>query len=246
VIVNLTISALKSCSAEGSVEIWARVGNDPSEVTIGVTGTGSVVVDDFEELGHEPDQADAGYPSGSPEFGLGLSMAKELVRLNLGRIDVTDESDQGTTISFGVPFWDARALATRCLDCFARSQPPVRQAALIVASVDFPRHESFAVVIDEFLQSFFRGDELAVQVEPCKWLVITQTEESQVGRLLEDVQAAWARSARTPSLDKWPTIELQSRGVWPLDTERWILLENYGTELALGSDNTIDWMTSTR
>ena len=85
-----------------------------------------------------------------------------------------------------------------------------------------------------------------MQVEPCKWLVIAGTRESEVGRLLDDVRDAWAGSARTLSPAEWPTIELQARGVWPLDTERWRLLETYGQELALGSDNTVDWLTSAR
>ena len=237
VIVNLAAGAVKSSLAEGSVKVWARNGHDTSEVTIGVTGNGSgVAEDDVELILDQLNRADARAPDGSPGFGLGLSMAKELVRLNLGRMDVASESGRGTTISFGVPVWNAPALAARCLDRLERAQPPIRQAALIVASVDFSFHESFAVVIDEFLQRFFRGDELAVQVEPCKWLVIAGTGESEVGRLLDDARAAWASSAGTLSPAEWPTIELQSRGVWPLDTDRWRLLETYGQELELGSE----------
>ena len=247
VIVNLANSALKSSLGQGSVKVWARSGYDTSEVTIGVTGNGwGVPEDDVEVIGEQLHRADAGALNDRREVELGLSVAAELVRLNLGRMDVAHEAGQGTTISFGVPVWNAPALADRCLDRFERAQPPIREAALIVASVDLAHRESFAAVIDEFLQRFFRGDEVAVQVEPCKWLIIAGTGPSEVGPLLDEARAAWAGSARTRSPAEWPTIELKTLGVWPLDTERWRLLETYGQELALGSDKTIDWLTYAR
>ena len=245
VIVNLAAGAVKSSLAEDVIQVWARKGDDTSEVTIGVTGNGSgVAEDDVEWILDQLHRSDARAADGSR--GLGLRIAKELVRLNLGRMDVASESGRGTTISFSVPVWNALGLAARCLDRFERSQPPIRQAALIVASVDSSLHQSLAVVIDEFLQSFFGGGEVAVQVEPCKWLVIAATGESEVGQLLDDARSAWDGSARTLSPDEWPAIELQARGVWPLDTERWRLLETYGRELALGPENNLDCPTSAR
>lgn len=231
VIANLVSSAVKSSLDEGSVKVWARSGYDTSEVTIGVTGNGrGIPEDDVEVIGEQLHRADAGAPDESREVELGLSVAAELVRLNLGRMDVADEAGQGTTISFGVPVWNVPALVARCLDRFERAEPPIREAALIAASVDLADGESFAAVIDEFLQRFFRGDEVAVQVEPCKWLIIAGTGQSEVGRLLDEARAAWAGSAGTRSRAEWPTIELKTLGVWPLDTERWRLLETYGQE----------------
>ena len=112
VLTNLIDNAIKFTPAEGSVVVRACLAEtDPEFVYLSVTDTGRGISPEhraliFERLYQDPNASD-GSRTG---LGLGLYIAKELVRLHGGRIWVESESGQGSIFSFTLPLFSLAKL----------------------------------------------------------------------------------------------------------------------------------------
>jgi signal transduction histidine kinase len=95
-------NALKFTNKAGSVRISASaLDHNPDFLEIKVTDTGvGISADKLESLfSFEKDTKTKG-TNGEVGSGLGLSLCKELVERNGGKIDVMSQVDEGTTIAF--------------------------------------------------------------------------------------------------------------------------------------------------
>ncbi len=130
VIVNLAVNAIKFSPEGGRVVLWARNGRN-GEVHIGVTDEGpgispenlAVIFQRFRQIGEAP--------SSTKGFGLGLNIAKELVALNLGQMNVASEPKQGSTFSFTVPVNEPQVILGRIIEHLESLQTPEGQLAML-------------------------------------------------------------------------------------------------------------------
>jgi signal transduction histidine kinase len=120
VIVNLVVNAIKFSPEGAEVTLSVRA-REMGDVLIAVSDQGrgiarenlSVIFKRFKQVGDPRHSSIKG-------FGLGLSIAKELVELNLGSIDVQSEVGKGSTFSFTLPVMDWKSVLSR----FIRSTSP--------------------------------------------------------------------------------------------------------------------------
>ncbi|MGA9811654.1 MAG: hybrid sensor histidine kinase/response regulator [Terriglobales bacterium] len=107
VLANLLENAIKFTPPEGSVMIKAYLTeNDPDFVHIAVADTGRGISPEakaliFERLYQDPNSVD----DSRKGLGLGLYIAKELVRLHGGKIWVESQLSHGSTFTFALPLF---------------------------------------------------------------------------------------------------------------------------------------------
>ena len=107
VLTNLIDNAIKFTPADGSVLVRASLASsDPDFVYVSVTDTGRGISPEAKLLIFERLYQDTNVGDGSRKgLGLGLYIAKELVRLHGGRIWVESEPGHGCMFSFTLPLF---------------------------------------------------------------------------------------------------------------------------------------------
>ncbi len=112
VLINLIDNAIKFTPADGAVTVQAcHVPTDTDFVCISVVDTGCGIKPEaraliFERLYQDPNALD----NNRKGLGLGLFIAKELVRLHGGRMWVASEPGSGSTFSFTLPLYSLAKL----------------------------------------------------------------------------------------------------------------------------------------
>jgi signal transduction histidine kinase/DNA-binding response OmpR family regulator len=108
VICNLLINAVKFTPAGGTITVEARMSSIREEVQITVRDTGIGIPKDqlghifnrFYQAGSQPDESSA---HGGEGTGIGLALARELVVLHHGRIEVCSDEGKGTEFLVQLP-----------------------------------------------------------------------------------------------------------------------------------------------
>jgi PAS domain S-box-containing protein len=132
VVANLVSNAIKFSPQEGRVELAARR-TDEGEVRLSVRDHGAGLAPDamallFDRFRQLPN---ALAPS-VKGFGLGLNIARQLVWLNLGRIEVKSRLGEGAEFAFTMPTDDMDLVVRRCFERLSeRDDPPARVALLL-------------------------------------------------------------------------------------------------------------------
>ena len=117
-------------------------------------------------------QVDHGLCSSTKGFGLGLNIAKELVGLNFGRINVESKIGVGSTFSFTLPTFLPHVLSERYLERFDSLSGAGTQVSLFASSVDLSSCSNAMSVVDEFLQRSVRSNDLVVSYREGSWVVV--------------------------------------------------------------------------
>ncbi len=137
VILNLMTNAIKF-SAEGStINLRAECAAD-GDVRIAVSDQGEgLTPDELERIYTRFQQCENAKGPGIKGFGLGLSIARELTWLNLGRISVESKPGIGSTFAFTVPTDDPVVILNRYIEQLEeRNIPDHRLALLEVTSLN--------------------------------------------------------------------------------------------------------------
>lgn len=215
VIVNLVINAVKFCGAGNEVTLWARRGRDDAEVVLGVTDNGpGIAREDQERIFHRFHQVAGREEAGDHGFGLGLSIAKELVGLNLGDVTVESEPGKGSTFSFQLPSSEPRHLAAHYVRRLTQSPEGNGWVAVATAEVPESAEVGGLPLLDELLQHSFRGDDLVVSLRPRKWLVVLRCPPQDVEMAIARVRSTWEEVSRNRPGRPLPSVTLRALGVW--------------------------------
>lgn len=117
VLTNLLTNAVKFSPEGGEVSIGAERGRRPDEVTISVTDRGpGLDPGDIKRLFGRFEQLSSGHQATAKGFGLGLSIARELAWLNLGRLSVTSRKGEGATFHCSLPIAECRSILEHAAD----------------------------------------------------------------------------------------------------------------------------------
>jgi hypothetical protein len=117
ILTNLAVNAIKVTPAGRPLKLWAKP-TDVGDVKIGVTDEGpGMRSEDLKVIFERFKQLEEPALTGTKGFGLGLSIVKQLVWLNLGTIEVQSELGKGSTFDFQLPGCDL----SRILSCYIES-----------------------------------------------------------------------------------------------------------------------------
>ncbi len=218
VIVNLVVNAIKFCGNPGQVRLAARLDCQRREVVVSVTDNGpgihkkdlKVIFRRFKQLGSNPRGSTKG-------FGLGLSIAHELVALNLGEMSVESVLGQGSEFSFTVPLDEPAAIVRRFFDRFPRSQAEGSRLSLIRVLAHTEASPTAAEDVAAFLNGILRRHDLLVRTESCTWLLIRASSEDELERFFERASQAITDADRNRLGRPLPLVTMHTEGSWSGD-----------------------------
>jgi len=99
---NLLSNALKFTPPKGEIRITLNAAAGPIEVSVTDTGIGIAPID-MQRIFNKFEQAGANHPISVNGTGLGLPLAKEIVKKHGGGMRVTSEIGKGSTFTFTLP-----------------------------------------------------------------------------------------------------------------------------------------------
>jgi len=148
-IVNLVVNAIKFSPAESTVSISAMERDNSVHVDVRDHGPG-MSQDAIGAMFHRFRQSNNTDTFGAKGFGLGLSIVAQLVKLNLGEVDVRSALGEGSTFSFTLPL----AVPTSVIDHFL-SQVLAMEQDEPIAAIEV-RHAAGKLTIDDLMSALSR------------------------------------------------------------------------------------------
>ena len=187
VLVNLVVNALKFSPKGERVRVWARDEPDGG-VRIGVTDRGPGLGEaELAKLGERFRQGSSARGS-AKGFGLGLSIAMDLARVNLGDLQIESELGRGSTFSFSLPGWEPAQVLQRYTERFRDREEPVQLSLL---EVDCPIGRENVEEVRVFLASACRSMDLVLVPSHQRSVVLLGPADRPVG-WIERLQEGWA------------------------------------------------------
>jgi signal transduction histidine kinase len=220
VIINLTVNAIKFSPEKSIVRIWARIEPDQDEVTIGVSDCGpGLSPEELARIFARFEQLDKTSVENHKGFGLGLTIARELAELNLGRLEANSQVGKGTTFYCTVPLAEPTQLIGRYLrkaDAFGTA--PKAITTITVRAQPCSKLDTDSV-IDEFLQHTMRCADLVLRAAPNNWLIMAKCRAEEVLALTERIKSAWRQYVRNCPIEGLPQLQFEPGKTYPLGNE---------------------------
>jgi signal transduction histidine kinase len=142
VVENLLSNAVKYSPAGGEVRLSVRRERETAIVSVSDRGIG-IAREDLGRLFRPFSRLHDRKASGIQGFGLGLSISERFVRAHGGRFEVRSAPGEGSTFSFTLPLFGARAQARSPVVVVATTDPGTRREARRVAEdLGFTVHEA--------------------------------------------------------------------------------------------------------
>ena len=215
VIINLVTNAVKFSPPESAIRVWALHDQGDGLVRIGVTDHGpgipresrSAIFERFKQVTQENAPSTKG-------FGLGLHIAKELVGLNFGDINVHSSIGVGSVFSFTVPTWNPSSF----LQHYLRHIGYFRQACALVSLVRVEATGGSREGGDElgaFLEDRLRRTDLAFRTGLADWLIMVPMGQAQgLPDLLQRLRDEHEQANHVRPLNPLLPIHLEVLGTW--------------------------------
>jgi signal transduction histidine kinase len=237
VVMNLMVNAIKFAPEGGRVDVWARHLERQSEVAIGVTDNGpGICKQNLEIIFERFQQGNQSLNSSTKGFGLGLNIARELVGLNLGKINVETKPNAGSTFSFTLPRFDARVVFERLLDRLSFIAPSTSDVSLFTIEVDLKKYRP-TKVLDEFLQRSVRANNLVMPGGNGSWVIAAACSEPECDRMIQYLITEWASYTRNcPEITLSP-LQVTFRGSWSITDQRKDVTEAFAELYGLCCDD---------
>jgi hypothetical protein len=215
VIINLTVNAIKFCGRPGRVQVWAEYQQDERAVLVGVTDNGdgvspenlAIIFQRFKQVGANPRGSTNG-------FGLGLNIAKELVHLNLGQIDLKSAVGRGSTFWFSLPVADPKEVMSRYAKRLAQFQNGPSAVSLLTVTTAEPADASLAEDVNTFLNTLLRRHDLIFRTEENLWLLAVPCEQTELELLFHRAEEARLKINRNRPGEPLPPVVMKPIGTW--------------------------------
>ncbi|MGE0479838.1 MAG: ATP-binding protein [Phycisphaerae bacterium] len=221
VITNLVINALKFCGDHGEVLLRARGEPTRHEVVVAIIDNGPGIPPESVKLLFERFRQLAGHGrSGMKGFGLGLSIARELVHLNLGDISVESQPGVGSTFSFTIPIAERRALLARYLDRVEQFRSECSAVALVCVESDAGAAPALLDELAALVQHHTRRTDLLFRVRPHRWLLVAAANQPDLQPLIERLHRARDVAAANRPDGALPPLFIDPPRSWNFQTER--------------------------
>jgi signal transduction histidine kinase len=217
---NLAVNAIKFCGDPGRVSISARSSPDDKSVRYAVTDNGvGIDATELQTIFERFTQLDKHLHGSTKGFGLGLSIAKELIELNFGSVNVSSKPNLGSTFSFTVPIADQCGVLRRYVDRCAAAEGGATISLLVVA-IDASSDSSQCDEVDALINYLLRGNDVSVPLSATSWIIMARADRMESELLIRRYGEAWIETNRNRLGAALPALDLSIVGTWhvPLDT----------------------------
>jgi hypothetical protein len=237
VIINLVVNAIKFSAAGSEVVLWAQPASEGG-VEIGVTDRGpGIAPENLAIIFERFKQVSDPQHSSTKGFGLGLSIARELVALNLGTMNVRSTLGEGSTFSFTIPPSDPAEILRCYLDhCDGLAACPEMLTAIRISAQATPAGVGKKLL--GMIACSISPMDLVLEVPGENSLLVVGCtgDPDRFVKRLEEAVSACAGETRNRHAER-EGIRVENEGVWPYPTAREAattrLLEMLSPELTL-------------
>ena len=174
---NIAMNALKYCGSPGRVRIWSEREHDYVRFCVRDNGAG-IPATELTDIFKRFHQRNCDQSRSTRGFGLGLSIASELVALNLGTITVNSRVGKGTEFSFTVPVAETPVVLSAYMGMIEQTYSPRERLAVHHLSVTESGDTNFEVA-DEFLCKSVQRDDLLLP-NTDGWTLVARAETAQL------------------------------------------------------------------
>ena len=208
VLINLAINAMKFTQSGGIVKLTAR--RQAADVVFSVTDNGVGIPEEkISEIFDRFQQVDSRSYASTKGFGLGLSIAMELVDLNFGKLSVESKVGEGSTFSFTVPCLDFAEITNR----FIQHLDDRHIDTLSVVSAVTPTAAS-AAEVDAFLRHAVRGSDIVFRVADGNWRILVPDSLLETKHCIERLRQELEHFNRNRPRGALPEIHFRREISW--------------------------------
>ncbi|MEX0729078.1 MAG: ATP-binding protein [Planctomycetaceae bacterium] len=216
VLTNLVVNAIKFCGEPGRVRVLAEQDLDGG-VRISVTDNGPGIEADhqteiferFRQIGNKVRESAKG-------FGLGLSIARELVDLNLGELELVSAPGSGTTFSFTMPPAQPIDVLRRYLDRISQPEIGSKTVTLIVAT-DRNVDNSSGGDIGDFLSHQLYRNDLLFRTGDYRWLILSPVPKLELHKMLARLERVIIDANSNRADELLPDLAFEHVGTWSIN-----------------------------
>lgn len=233
VLINLGINAMKFAQRGGHVTLWVRSDPGATDVHFGVTDDGpGIPPDQIESIFERFNQLRNTRHSSTNGFGLGLSIARELVLLNLGTIHVESSPGVGSLFWFSVPVAEPEHVLARYIECLPDFHRASRHVSLVRVRVpgSMPRRERED--LHNFLENQLRRCDILFESDRGGWVLVAATGDDGVRELIERWHDEYQRVNQTRPRSPLVGFEAEIVGTWCAEAQRPDLTRTFRSLLA--------------
>jgi signal transduction histidine kinase len=215
VLINLVVNAIKFCGDPGCVRVSATEIPASGEVVIAVSDNGPGISQENQKtIFGRFRQLETPVHNAQKGFGLGLSIAKELVDLNLGQMLLDSEMGQGSTFSFTVPVADPVEVARRYLRRLEAAEVAESQLAILEVTIPTELSAAAAEEADAFLNYALRPEDVLFRCDTHRWLFLVPLAGSEVCQYISRVNKLLTDSNRNRPGHPLPEVTTHAVGEW--------------------------------
>jgi two-component sensor histidine kinase len=212
VITNLAVNAIKFAGECGRVRLWAEADPAGRQVVVGVTDNGpGIDKDSLGDIFERFRQLNSHVKSTVKGFGIGLNIAQQFSRLNLGEVSVQSEVGKGSTFSFTIPMAEPREVLCRWLTLRGTSADSL---LLIEIAVDDDVNSAAADELDSFLYCLLRSTDLLIRIASRKWLLAVSVCSSESDIWFRRAEREFERHNRNRPMGPLPNYRAETRCNW--------------------------------
>ncbi|HEX3870040.1 MAG TPA: HAMP domain-containing sensor histidine kinase [Pirellulales bacterium] len=228
VLINLTVNAIKFCQQRGQVRISATRDRRFGGVAIAVTDNGPGIDDAHrEEIFERFKQLNTDVRSSCKGFGLGLNIAKVLVDMNFGEMDLESTVGKGSTFTFTLLPAQPLKVMKRYLHRMKSVPDFGHHVSLVTAHIDETTDAASAGDVDWYLNSLLRRNDLLFRLAACRWMLVIAAGEQEMSQFLAGAEKTLHDVNRNRPQGPLPTIATHVEGAWDVsdqESELWTAL----------------------
>ncbi|CAK9023401.1 Non-motile and phage-resistance protein, partial [Durusdinium trenchii] len=224
VLTNLAVNAIKFCDSGGIVKLWAKADPSHHQVILGVTDNGpGIDQESLRDVFKRFKQSDEHVKNTSKGFGLGLSIARQLCRLNLGELQVESKVGDGSTFSFNLPVANPVEVLSRWLELDSGRIDTFKLIEIVAEDVSAAPLGDF----DNFLNCLLRNHDLLLRVGVARWMLVMAVSPSESSQWFERMRKEFDRVNRNRPLGALPSYRAEIRCEWKASDSKAQLLEKF-------------------
>ena len=232
-IINLTVNALKFAPEGGNVLVWAKNGPAGDQLTIGVTDNGPGISEENRELIFRRfKQIDGDIRQSTKGFGLGLNIAKELVHVNFGQINIDSKVGKGSTFSFTLPISEPITLIGRYLQWLIQTNQPTA-VSLVWAKAASVVDQNTAKEMGDFLRKHAKPRDLLFAPVSGIWLLVAQCEQPEVKNMTARLKKEYLEANRNRPGCELPEIRFETIGTWIVPKQQKQFKQRFNKAIAI-------------